>query len=78
MNLSGNAFGNIVNVASNAVPAMNRITPNDPSQSYLWHKINGTHISVGGFGAQMPPIGGPLPPATIQMITDWINQGANP
>lgn len=55
------------------------VDPGDRENSYLWHKINGTHVDVGGGGTQMPP-----PPAEMLSSDDlntigaWIDQGANP
>ena len=71
------AWSNIVNVVSvQANPAMNRVTPFDPSQSYLVHKIEGTQGTVGGSGVQMP-FGRPaLSSQNIAIIRSWITKGA--
>ncbi len=71
-----NAYANTVNVLSTEVATMNRITPSDPANSYLQHKVDGTQGSVGGFGGQMPLIGGPLSVAERDLIRAWINAGA--
>lgn len=47
------------------------IAPGDPEQSYLFHKIAGTHGEAGGLGERMP-LGGPLSDADIAVIEDWI------
>lgn len=58
---------------------MQLIAPGDREASYLWHKINNTHIDVGGSGTPMPP-----PPAAalssdeLAKIGAWIDAGANP
>ena len=44
--------------------------------SYLINKLEGTQLSVGGSGLQMPRFAQPLPDATIQIIKDWIDEGA--
>ncbi len=76
-NLSaGVSHGNIVNVKSNGLPTMNRITPNDVSKSYLLHKLKNTHLSVGGFGSQMPQGGPFLGADQIAIIEQWVNAGA--
>ena len=59
------------------VPNMPRVTPAMPANSYLWHKINGTHLQVGGAGSQMP-LGVPLPPGDLRLIEQWILDGALP
>ena len=65
-------FSNIVNVPSSQVPSLSRIEPNDPEESYIIDKLEGTQ-AVGG---QMPLGQSPLPAQTIQLIRDWITAGA--
>ena len=65
-------FSNIVNVPSSQVPSLSRIEPNDPEESYIIDKLEGTQ-AVGG---QMPLGQSPLPVQTIQLIRDWITAGA--
>ena len=73
---AGTAYSAIVNVQSNEAPTMDRIEPFDSAYSYLWHKISGTHLSVGGSGAQMP-LGGPyLDADTLAGVQGWIDTGA--
>lgn len=56
-----------------------RIRPYFPHQSYLYHKLMGTHEipEVNGTGLRMP-LGGPpyLDDTTIHLIESWILQGA--
>ena len=66
----------IVGVSSLDVPALLRVEPFNSDDSYLIHKLEGTHRSVGGFGSQMPLGALPLGPGTIQVIRDWIDEGA--
>jgi len=73
---SGNAYANIVAVPSAELPSMDRVEPGDPELSYLIHKIQGTHLAVGGSGAQMPLGLGMLPQSTIDIIRAWIRTGA--
>jgi hypothetical protein len=63
-------------MSSQAGANMPWITPNDPSQSYLLHKVSGTQASVGGGGGTMPQ-GGSMSQADIDSIELWISQGAN-
>ncbi|MDH3716342.1 MAG: CHRD domain-containing protein, partial [Gammaproteobacteria bacterium] len=74
MNLSSaNAsFGDLVNVSSLQVGSLNRVTPNDPANSYLIQKLEGTQA----VGSRMPQGGPFLDQATIDMIKEWINDGA--
>ncbi len=80
MNLTaGSSYGSIVNQNASEVPAMKRVRPFMPDSSYLVHKIQGTQNTVGGSGARMP-LGcsgnGCLSNASINIIRDWILQGA--
>ena len=74
MNLTStaNSFAALVGVASIEVPAVNRVEPGDPDNSYLIHKLEGTQ----SVGSRMPQGGPFLPQATIDMIRDWITDGA--
>jgi uncharacterized protein (TIGR03118 family) len=75
MNLSSASatFASLVNVASEENPALKRVAPNDPANSYLIHKLTGTDI---GTTARMP-FGGPfLDQATIDQVSSWISAGA--
>ncbi|MXY15866.1 MAG: hypothetical protein F4Y57_02375 [Acidobacteria bacterium] len=69
---TGNAFANLVNVRSVQV-ALNLVTPNDAENSYLIHKIDGR---TGIVGDRMPPDGPFLTTAQIDVIRQWINNGA--
>ncbi|MCZ6690329.1 MAG: fibronectin type III domain-containing protein [Planctomycetota bacterium] len=70
-------FNTAINIpAQQPSPQMDRIEPFSSGGSYLQHKIDGTHLSVGGSGDQSPKNSPPLTPATRDIIRDWINQGA--
>jgi hypothetical protein len=73
MDLSSEAasLASLVNVASIQDPAIDRVEPGQPDNSYLVHKIDGTAAS------QMPP-SGPLPQPEIDAIRQWITDGAGP
>lgn len=77
-NLSaGQAYNNIVNVASTTLPTMDRVEPGQPEQSFLVHKIQGTQGPLGSnMGERMPFGGDKLPQSTIDLIRAWITQGA--
>jgi hypothetical protein len=70
------AFANIVDAPSNGSP-LDHIEPGDHMSSYIWHKVNGTHLDVGGGGGKMPQ-GGELPQDQIDTIAQWIDEGALP
>jgi len=71
---AGFSFNNLVNVASTEVPALMRVTPGDPDNSYIVQKLEGS----AAVGAQMPFGGMPLNQALINDIRQWITDGANP
>ena len=61
--------------AEREMPNLNRVTAGDPDSSYLVQKLEG---ATGIVGARMP-FGGPyLPQATIDVIRQWITDGAQP
>ncbi len=69
---AGNSYALLVGVASSEVPNLQRVRPGDPGASYLLQKIEGS-AAVG----QRMPLGGPyLPQATIEVIRQWIANGA--
>ncbi len=69
-----NAFALLVGVASAEVPSLLRVDPGNPDASYLLQKLEGT----AAVGARMP-LGAPaLPQATIDVIRQWISDGAMP
>ncbi len=76
---NGNSYTLLFDHAAGEVPALKRVRPFRPDSSYLVHKIQGTQTSVGGSGEQMPlgcSGGTCLPNATINIIRNWILQGA--
>ncbi len=80
MKLGGDAtsaYAAIVGVPSGDVPDMNRVEPGDSANSYLFHKVEGTHLDVGGEGNKMP-LGGQLDAGKIDTIKQWIDGGAQP
>ena len=68
----GLAAGNLIGVASAEVPAFERITPFDVSDSYLHMKlVDDPRIS----GDQMP-FGSSLSMADLELVERWIELGA--
>ncbi len=70
-NLSGTSYEIIVNKKSST--GMDYIKPNDPDNSYLLQKIIGSN---GIHGSRMPLNSSPLSQDKIDIITEWINDGA--
>jgi hypothetical protein len=69
---AANSFGLLVGVASAEVPALLRVEPGNPADSYLIRKLEGT-ASVGG---RMPLNGPALQPSDIDVVRQWITDGA--
>jgi len=67
------SYAALVGVPSTEQPNVQRVEPGDPDSSYIIRKLQNT---PGITGAQMP-FGGPyLPQSTIDVIRQWITNGA--
>ncbi len=69
----GHSYDSIVDVPSVELAGWDRIEPFDPDHSYLICKLEACPSIVG---QQMPLIGGPLDPAVIAVIRQWVLLGA--
>ncbi|MBN2365399.1 MAG: hypothetical protein EH225_05455 [Calditrichaeota bacterium] len=67
------SYNNLVNVASQEVPSLLRVDPGEPDSSYLVLKVEG---ASGIIGQRMPIGGNPLSAEQINLIREWINNGA--
>lgn len=67
-----NSYGLLVGVPSSQAPAVMRVAPGDPNNSYLIQKLEG---NASG-GAQMPLNAPPVEQASIDVIRQWISDGA--
>jgi len=70
---SGRSYANLVGVPSVGVPALLRVEPGNPDESYLVRKVEG---GPGITGLQMPRGRDRLTAEQIQAIRDWIAAGA--
>lgn len=68
-------YAGLAGVPSRQSPLL-RVAPGRPSASYLWHKLRGTHASVGGGGDRMPQGDPPLSTAQMDVVRAWIVEGA--
>lgn len=69
---AGDAYTNIVNVASVQMPSLSRVEPGNPDDSYLVRKIRGAGIVAGRM-----PLGRPsLSSEEIDLIVRWVTEGA--
>ena len=68
------AYATLVNARSTEKPALMRVQPGDPDNSYLIHKLEGRPDIVG---LRMPATGGQyLTEGQIRIIRRWIELGA--
>lgn len=71
------AYDSIVGVpAPSQAIHLNCVEPGDPDASYIWHKLSGTQLEVGGEGLQAPDDAAPLDDAVLEVIETWILEGA--
>ena len=67
------SYGLLVGVPSAEQPGVMRVAPGDPDGSYIIRKLEGASGISGG----RMPLGGPyLPQSTINVIRQWISDGA--
>jgi hypothetical protein len=71
------AYENLVDKPSGQLPAMMFVKPSVLNESYLWHKVSGTQLDVGGSGMIMPYTI-PLNDEERMIIARWIAAGAKP
>lgn len=71
---AANSYAMLVGVASVERPGILRIAPGDPSNSYLIQKLEGT----AAVGERMPAGLPPLPQSDINVVRQWITDGALP
>ena len=69
---AANSFALLVGIPSTQESSVLRVAPGDPNNSYLVQKLEGTASS----GQQMPKDAPALPQATIDVIRQWISDGA--
>ena len=70
---AAHSYSLLVGVASAEQPSVMRVAPGNPDASYIIRKLQGTP----GISGQQMPFGGPyLPQSTIDVIRQWITNGA--
>jgi hypothetical protein len=73
---SGQAFGNLVGVASGELPTMKRVNPSKADSSYLVVKLEGDPARMATGTGRMPLNGTALSAAEIAAVRQWIQNGA--
>lgn len=74
LSLSSSAHGKIVNVGSKS--SLDYVTPGDPEASYLFRKLENTHLSVSGGSGSAMPLRSSIPSSEVDKIETWILEGA--
>lgn len=69
------AYDNLVNVSSREVPNLLRVEPGNAEDSYLIIKVRGGNRMAEGT-SRMPLGRSPLSEEDIQLIEEWIDDGA--
>jgi hypothetical protein len=75
LSLYPDPWPHLVGAASSEAP-QKRVEPGKPDDSYLYRKLMGTHLEAGGSGVRMPFQADPLDPAFLELLKQWIEQGA--
>lgn len=70
---TGNSYAQLVGVTSSECPSTKRVLAGSPDQSYLVWKLQGSGACFTG--SQMPK-GAPLGATQLQLVRDWIANGA--
>ena len=68
---AANSYAMLIGIPSTQDAGVQRVNPGNPDQSYLVTKLEGP----GAAGGQMPPAG-PIPQADIDVVRQWISDGA--
>ena len=70
------SYSKLAGIPSTESTAELRVKPGAPDQSYIIAKLQGTQVQAGGSGAQMPYGVPPLPQDQINLVQQWIAEGA--
>jgi hypothetical protein len=68
------SYDELVGVPSSEVPTLDRVEPGEPDMSYLINKLEGTPPATTRMPLNQPP----LSQETINVIRQWIAEGAAP
>jgi hypothetical protein len=72
---AAHSYNDLVGVPSVEVPTFDRVKPGDPDNSYIILKLENSPLIAG---SQMPLGETPLLPSVIDVIRQWITNGAPP
>lgn len=79
LDLSENrSYADLVGIAALEDPSLTRVVAGDPERSFLYLKLGGAPpiADVPAIGTRMPPRAPPIEADDLQLVRDWIEQGA--
>jgi hypothetical protein len=76
--VEGSGYAQLVDGVLSAQATSFLLVGPTPEESYLWHKLQNTHLSVGGTGLVMPFGAASLSADELQSVRQWIEGGALP
>lgn len=74
----GKAYDDLVGIRALEDPDLYRVVAGDPENSFLYLKVGGAPViaDIPAVGSRMPPGAPPMAAEDIEIIRDWIAQGA--
>ena len=75
---AGKSYDALVGIRALEDPDLYRVVAGDPDRSFLYLKVGGNPViaDIPAVGSRMPPEAPPIAAEDIQLIHDWIAQGA--
>jgi Carboxypeptidase regulatory-like domain len=74
----GRSYDDLVGIAALEDPSLTRVVAGDPERSFLYLKLGGEPplADIPAIGTRMPPRSPPIDDADLDLVRDWIEQGA--
>lgn len=74
----GRSYDSLVGIAALEDTSLTRVVAGDPERSFLYLKLGGAApvADIPAIGTRMPPRSAPIAAEDLELIRDWIEQGA--
>ena len=74
----GRSYASLVGIAALEDPSLTRVVAGDPDRSFLYLKLGGASPlgDIPAIGTRMPPRAPPIDAGDLELVRDWIEQGA--
>jgi len=74
----GRSYAALVGIAALEDPSLTRVVAGDPERSFLYLKLGGASPlgDIPAIGTRMPPRAPPIDADDLELVRDWIEQGA--